>query len=299
MNKKRTMVLVSMALGVIMIFGVAFANAASSPGYDTYKTALKNTRAATSLTAEVTATVTDNGNAVVSGSGSIKANLKNESMSGSASCTAGDKDYTSEVYCQNDQTVTKTNDSEVYNVMQRPERREAADRVRDHDQFEQKYARDVENVIDAFLGNIKDNVVVSDNSDGSKDVSLQLSGNQIPATINALASLAVKTGERQGIEKEDDLSPVAAAIKAQIPQLTDDITIGSVDIKAVIDDRNFIKTQQATVSISGKDAQGASHDLVVTLKADVSDINSTIPDTVDLTGKQVKTLQHNHRGFDQ
>lgn len=58
--------------------------------------------------------------------------------------------------------------------MQRPERGEDIDKAKDDDQFEQSYAKDVENVIDAFLGNIKDNVTVSDNADGTKDVSLQL-----------------------------------------------------------------------------------------------------------------------------
>lgn len=297
MNKKRIMVLVSMALGALLIFGVAFANGASSSGYDTYKTAFKNTRAANSLTAQVTATIRDNGNPVVNGNGGIKANLKDESMSGSASCTAADKNYTAEVYSQKGQTVTKTSDSDVYNVMQRPERCEDNAKVKGDQQFEEKYAKDIENVIDTFLGNIKDNVVVSDNSDGTKDVSLQLSGNQIPATFNALASLAIKNEEHHGMDRKAELSPIATAIKAQVPQLVDDITIGNVDIKALIDDQNLIKSQQMNISISGKDAQGVAHNLLVTVKVDITNVNNTTPDSIDLTGKQVKTLQGHHREF--
>ncbi|MNV85005.1 hypothetical protein D3C71_1789230 [compost metagenome] len=43
--------------------------------------------------------------------------------------------------------------------------------------------------------------------------------------------------------------------------------------------------------MSGKDAQGAEHDVVLRIDMTLSSLNSTTPDTVDLSGKQVENVK--------
>ena len=76
-----------------------------------------------------------------------------------------------------------------------------------------------------------------------------------------------------------------------MPKLTSDISIDSADMKAELDKDNFITSQVGNIVISGKDADGNSHSITVNIDMSMSGFNSTTPDTVDLTGKQVKTIQ--------
>lgn len=296
MNKRRWM-LVSVVVGGLLLFGAAFANASNVSGYDIYKSALKNTRVATNITTQVKVSVTDNDKTVMNVDGTAKMDLKNSNMSSIINGNAGGQSYSMEMYHQDNKVITKNSNSEVYNVINRLPGYKHEPTNKNKEVFKQKYAQDVENVIDTVVGNIKNYVVLNNNSDGSKEVSLQLSGNQIPATANALASLAIKAGTQEGFRHEKSLSPLAADLKAQIPTLVSDITIGNVDIKAQIDSNNFIKSQQMKISITGKDADGVSHNVIVNANLNLSNINQTTPDTVDLTGKQVKTLQpeYGHR----
>ncbi len=297
MKQKRWMVLMSMALGGLMIFGVAFASASGTSGYEVYKTALKNTRAAASMTGQVKVSAVDNGNTIVNLDGSAKMNREAKTMSGAVTAKTGNVTSTSEVYQQDGKVITKASTSDVYNVMERHPGAKQPKPEGDRSQLEQKYAQDVENLIDAVVGNIKNDVTLNTNADGSKEVSLQLSGNQIPAPLNAIASLAIKSGLHE--RANEKMSAAATAIKNNLPQLTDGITLSNIDIKAVVDDQDLIKSQQVILTVSGKDASGASHEVVVTIDLNLSNINQTTPDSIDLTGKQVKTMQPGGRHWEQ
>ena len=88
-------------------------------------------------------------------------------------------------------------------------------------------------------------------------------------------------------------------IKDIMPKLQTDIKISSIDITGDINNDNTIKDQDAAITITGVDAQSVTHTVIIKAHVDLSNINSTTPDTVDLTGKQVKTVTGHFKGEDK
>lgn len=147
-------------------------------------------------------------------------------------------------------------------------------------------------------------MAVDTKTDGSKEIAIQLDNAQIPAVVNALAPIAIKeaTKEENDGEKQDDavhaneLPFKEDFLKNAAPQLTQDIKIEKVSVKATINANNYISHQEADVTVSGKDDSGAAHQVTLHLQADLSGYNSTTPETIDLAGKTVQSLKHDRQG---
>jgi hypothetical protein len=272
---------------------------ADTSGYDVYKSALKNTKTVTSVSVAAQAELKDNGNVLVSANGTAKASLDNKTGSGSVDVTSNGVQQTISFYNQENGTVIKSSASDVYYQNQD----EKGKRGEGKKHNEQDMAPQVESVIDALVGNLKDYVSTNTQSDGSKVVSVELSNAQIPAALNAFAPIAIKQAtnehEHQGKKNEGDQAKLPFAkdfLKGQVPQLTQDIKIEKVAVKATINASNYIEQQQADLTVSGKDANGAAHVVTLHVNADLSGYNSTTPDQVDLTGKNVQQIKHDHKG---
>jgi hypothetical protein len=80
-------------------------------------------------------------------------------------------------------------------------------------------------------------------------------------------------------------------IKNSMPKLIDGISLNSVDMVANIDAQGQITKQTVILKITGKDASGQIHELLINVEINLSGINSTTPDTVDLNGKTVNNIQ--------
>lgn len=287
MNKKLAIGISIIAGGALMA-STALASASGSAGYDAYKAAFKNTRTAASATGTATITVTDNGKVIIQSNDAVKANLQNRTMSGTFEVVFNDQSKTITVYRQNDQTITKASDSDVYNVITgRPGKHIKAADVDKHDPA---LAKDVENIVDLLVGNYQNYITLDNNPDGTKEVSFALAESQVTPLVNAVASLAIREGLQEAAKKHS-ANPVEAAIQAQIPKLVEDIRVANVDVKASINEQDFITKQTADITITGKDAAGQRHEVVVSVDLNLTDINNTTPDTIDLTGKTVKNLQ--------
>ncbi|WP_261808016.1 hypothetical protein [Paenibacillus sp. N3.4] len=120
--------------------------------------------------------------------------------------------------------------------------------------------------------------------------------------MNAIAPIAIKEATKQENdgEKKDNKTnefPVNEDVfKNSAPQLTTDIKIEKVAVKATVNASNYIQHQEADLTISGKDDNGTAHQVVIHVQADLTGINSTTPETIDLTGKTVQQLKHGQEG---
>ncbi|MNC59824.1 hypothetical protein D3C75_1096580 [compost metagenome] len=59
---------------------------------------------------------------------------------------------------------------------------------------------------------------------------------------------------------------------------------------------NELQQQQVDITFTGLDAAGASHTLTASFDVQLSAINGTTPDTIDLTGRQVVQVKADHEG---
>lgn len=283
------MIGIGIAVGGVMMATTALASGLGSNGYDVYKDAFNNTRSVTSMTGTAAITVSDNGNPILRSNDSIKLNRNTQDMSGSFNLTAGNEIKSCLVYRENGQTITKDSDSEIYNVLAlQPDK---VSGKREQTQNNPAAAKDVQNIFNLIAGNFQNYISLNNQANGDKQVSLELSGSQVPALANAVVSLAVDRGMQNMEKSHNPANSAKTALAVQMPKLVSDIALAKVDVVADINSQNLIKEQTANLTVTGKDAAGNSHTLNFSIDVNLFNFNSTTPDKVDLTGKQVKTIQ--------
>ncbi|AWI05823.1 hypothetical protein [Clostridium drakei] len=291
MNKKLVAMVTSLVVGGTVLCGTAYANASQLSGYESYKASVKDTKALKNGTADLKVSVYDNGSDIVDMTANAKINLPSNAMSEVTTVKSSAGNQTFSMYKQDEKNIFKSSSSDVYNVRENKNKN-----VNKKDKVENpEIAKSVETVVDTLVGNMKNNVSVVDNNDGTKKVSINLSENDVTPLVNALTSMAmIKSGGEpmhNGKAGEINLTNV-------LPQLQSNIKIKSVEVTGDINKSDILDNQVGKIVLTGTDAQGKTHEITINATLDLSNINSTTPDTVDLTGKQVNTVTEKFRGRD-
>ncbi|MEI7026240.1 hypothetical protein [Paenibacillus sp. y28] len=299
MKKKWVMLGSVVGISSVVMAATGFSALASTSGYEAYKSALKQTKAVQNVTVQAGASLQDNGLELVRASGNVRIAADNQAASGTAEISANGASQSVSFFKQADQTVVKPGAEETYYVKQWDKAKQGMNSAHKDDP---EVSAQVETVIDALLGNLKDYVAVEDNADGTKQISLQLDNTQLPAVVNAIAPIAIKHATRERPMKQqgsgaEELPFQKNWIQAAAPELTQDIKIENVHLKATVNAANYIEHQEAEVTVSGKDDSGEAHQLTLHVAADLSEFNSTTPETIDLTGKNVQEIKKERRGL--
>jgi hypothetical protein len=305
MKKKWMMMGGAIGISGAIMLTTGFTALASTSGYEDYKAALKATQALGSVTIQGNAVLKDNGSILNEATGSLKANLVGETTSGTVKVTGNNAEQSVSLYALPDGQAWKAADSNTYYVKQdKPE--QGNKKTADNKEESSWMSQQVETVIDAVVGQLKNEVVVNQLSDGSKKISIQLDSAQIPAVVQALAPLAFKklSGEEETKHKVDATEPQdpenlfnKSLLNFKDVTLTQDIQIQSFSLVAVINASNQIERQQASITFVGKDANGVAHTLDANLDVQLSAFNQTTPDSIDLTGKQVQQIKERDHGW--
>ncbi|MFC5406197.1 hypothetical protein [Cohnella soli] len=307
---KKKWIWTSSAIGIssIVMLSTGLTALAGTSGYDDYKAALKSTKALSSVSAQASATLRDNGNVIAEALANVKADLKSESKSGNVKVTNNGGEQYVDLYALPDGQAWKSNATDTYFVKKDRPDSDSEDSGEGTDSS--WIDRQAETVIDALVGNLKNEVTEEANSDGSKKISIALNSMQIPAVVQALAPIAFhklsadrgeRDHEKQDAKDSEERSDPEDLFAKQLFNsidltLTQDIQLKSIDLTADINASGQIERQQASIVFVGKDASGATHELNFSVDAKLSAFNQTTPDTIDLTGKKVQTVQDRHAG---
>ncbi|HEY4429914.1 MAG TPA: hypothetical protein VGN87_02635 [Paenibacillus sp.] len=289
--------------GVIMLATGLTAFAGTS-GYEDYKAALKNTAEnMQSITVQADAILKDNGSVLSQAQGSLKANLPNEAVSGAVKISGSQGSHVFSLYSQPDGQVWKSDASDIYYVKQ-----DIKDKKDQESGTEPKEAvwlsSQEETIMDALIGNLKNEFTSTTDKDGAKHISLQLDNAQIPAVMQALAPVLFKNLS----EEKDHESSKDTAVDSKDPEdliqqnlfdfqaidMTNGVQIQSIRLNADITPANALQHQQLDLTFVGQDEQGASHTLAASLEVQLSAFNATTPESIDLTGKQVQQVKEDH-----
>lgn len=289
MNKKLIMMTTSLAVGGILLFGTALANASQLSGYETYKQSILSIKDLKNGTAIIKASVYDNGSDLLDVSSNVKINLNANTLSEATTIKSGSTTQTSSIYRQDGKTIQKSSDSDVYTVRENMHKNNNELKKTESPEL----TKAVETLVDTLVGNMQNDVVVTENNDGTKKVAINIKENEVTPLINAATSVVAVSSTNPAFHNE---KLGKFDLKSIFPQLVSDVKIKSIDVNGDINKDNVIKDQIAKVVISGSDAQGKNHEITININVDLSNINSTTPDTVDLTGKQVKTITTDFRG---
>jgi len=80
----------------------------------------------------------------------------------------------------------------------------------------------------------------------------------------------------------------ASIVMEKIPELSN-IDVKSIGMTATVDG-NTLKDNKFTVTITGQDENGVSHELTVMFTTTITDIGNTKVDLIDTNGKEVTTI---------
>ena len=145
------------------------------------------------------------------------------------------------------------------------------------DVFQEEEAKDIEKIIDAFVGTMQD-IIQTEEIDNGKMYIGNITDASVPPLVNAITSFALKNG----IISESE------ARRLNIPRPTDNIYLVEASGKAFENQDGILETLIFTASISADDKDGNPHIFSVELDARISDINSTHVAPVNLDGKEVE-----------
>lgn len=286
MNKKFVTLAAGLLIGGTLLSTTAFANANTALGYETYKDALLNMRNVKSMTDTIKVSASDNGDSIMTAQITNKMDKDSQAMSSSIKIKTDDIEKENAVYRQDGKTITKEGDENVYNVIEFEKGQASFHERKPDEKMQEKGVQNLEKIVDALMGSKKDYFVLTNNSDGTKSINVKLSENQISPVVNTIASIIAQNREDAAFNKgqaHDD-------IDVELPILEKDIRVTKVDLTAVIDKNDMIINQKGTLTIAGKDASGKEHVIVINIDMSISNINNTIPDTVNLDGKEVKVI---------
>jgi hypothetical protein len=295
MKKKWWMAGGVLAAGAALFLVSGFSAMAGTSGYDAYKTALKTNLQADSMTNNGKVTFTDNGKTVLTAEFVAKIAQKQGTMSVTARIGNGSAAHDIQVFKQADEVVFKSDDSDTYRKL------ELGAAKWQHRGTEGGPPKHLESVIDALMGNMKERATVHDAPGGGENASLHLSGSQIPAVAKTIGSLLASNlgsfGHGDGPQGGLQADPHGLAdLKAELPHLTQDVQVKQINLDAGIDANHYLDRQTAEFVVTGTDDAGVAHKLVIALDFGLSGFNQTVPDTIDLTGKQVEVVQRDAGG---
>lgn len=297
MNKKIVTMVISLAVGGSLLFATGFANASQLSGYDAYKSAVKDTKNLKNETADIKVSVVDNGSNLVNLSSNVKLDLKSNSMSSVITVTKGTTSQTSNSYRQDGKSISKNSTSDEYLVR--------TNKAKDLNEVAKvqnpTVEKSMEVVVDTLVGNMKDNVTTTDNTDGTKNIAINLSDTDVTPLVNALTQMALirSTNTENANENISNGKNELSGLVNVLPQLQSEIKIQSVSSTGKISKDDIITNQTAKIVVSGKDAQGTQHNLIFNVDLNLSSVNSTTPDKIDLAGKLVKEITNTKRDFEK
>jgi hypothetical protein len=293
MNKKMVLIGLGGVVGSIMLVSSVYAGVGDYKGYDAYKSALKHTSITQSVTGAFDVTVLDNNKSIVSLKSTLKFDSVNHQSSGKVEVKSEKSNQVFELYNQGNKEIIKRSDSEIYTILNTGVQHQN-NRLRVTQQPNIQIANEAENVIDSLVGNLRNEVNLKTNTDGSKQINVELKGTQLPPIVNTITSILIKNGgqemTKQAVQNDNLHGLLNTDFLNQLPKLEKDISIRSVSLTGDITSNDMINHQIAQLTIYGKDASGAGHELSFTFSVTLSDQDQTVPDTIDLTGKPVQTL---------
>jgi hypothetical protein len=282
-GKKRKALIAAFLLGAFLVAGSALADLRDKSGYEQLKDAVKltatnGTENYQSFTAEVSTTLKDNGQVLYAENNLIKYDLANGAKEETTTIKDRDtKDGGRSLYRYSDkkQHIVKSSLEDNYIVTIYQDEKDGPLINKEDNPFNEERFKDMERILDALVGNLKDQVIVTENPDGGKTLSGKLSKEQIPALINALASFMMKqefNGRRDGLIN-----------------LASDVYIKEVWGIAKVNAEGSLENMMGTANISGLDKEGRHHEIGLEIFFQLSDVNTTKVVKPDLSREKVIT----------
>ncbi|WP_141335514.1 hypothetical protein [Paenibacillus sp. tmac-D7] len=284
---KKSISVLSFTIGACVFVSTAFADMALGSGYDRLKNSVKNTSAQmekglNNYTVEALFTLKDNDQTFLQASTFNKIDNEKQASENSTKTQYSNGETTTN-YSYSDQklSIWKSGTDDKYYVTEYPDDIDRGSGNRFDSPFNEKGAPEVEKIVDALVGNLKDYVQVEERPEGGRVYSGSLSEAQVPAVVNAVSSFGIK----QMISDQRRMDR-----NSKLPEIDSDIFVKKVSGTAVENKAGLLENLTGDVILSGKDKSGVQHDLSLNVVLKLSDIGNTKITKPDLTGANVEKV---------
>lgn len=282
-SKKIKTIIVTALTGCMLLSVTVVASASGASGYETYKSAAKNMAVTSNATFSTSFEVKDNGTIDISGNSVEK--LEGANNSSITDIKIGEVTKEIETSRIDGKTIMK-NGENYYSGTSNGNGK--GKNMRGEKKFDASSSKSKlgEMVLDTLVGDVKNQFVV----DGDT-ISVNLEGAQIPELAKLAISAAVEEGNNKKTNNKGETGKdgLKDALNS-IPNLKN-VDIKSLSMTAKVDGSTLTDNSFKIVVI-GDDESGVSHEIEVSVDAAISAVNSTKADSIDTTGKEVKTMQN-------
>lgn len=301
-NKKYLKIGAAVLLSGILLITAVLTSYASSNAYEEFKRLMREEHVQVdSMTLKMDMVTTDNGETVFRAEGNMKADRDAESTSGQFQISMKGEEKDFEVYRNDDTTLFRLNGSE--NWYQTTSTESFSD---NEDQIPRYIHREDmnnnrqlhETLMDAMIGDLKDQITLVE-ANGLRTFSLTLDKGNMPVLVQTIFSAA---------DMHDDIKPHDDAVIANLPaELRNEISdmmdnhdlvdissnklIEKVKVSLTIDEKNQPQNMDLSMEFSGNAKDGTAHVIEVNCSLALSDINTTVPDEVNVDPSLITIIE--------
>ena len=285
---KKSIPILSFVIGASVFVSTAFADMVLGSGYDLLKSSAKHTaeqmeNGLNNYTVEALLTFKVDDHTLFQSSMVNKYDTEKQA----AETTTVDQNSKGETsshysYSDNKLSIWKNGSEDKYYVTEY-QNMGKGNRHMFNNPFEEEGAQEIEKIVDAFVGSLKDYVQVEERAEGGRVFSGSLSEMQVPALVNAVSSFLVKQfiNDRSRVEEN-----------VQIPEIDSDIFVKKITGTAIENKAGLLENLTGHLVLSGKDKNGVQHELKMDVVFKLSDIGSTKVAAPDLTNAEVEKVSH-------
>ncbi len=281
-TKKNTLTLVLvLVLGLTLFTAATVAAGSTDVGYETFKDTMKNLNHEDATSAQVKVSVVDNGDPVFTMKADMVGTKGEEQFSGTVTLSDSDTDKSFEVYGQDDTMYVV--DLLEGNYYQMAGSEDMHGDMEDYDHEDHDITGVEEELMDYFVGDLKDNFVVEEFNDGSKAMTFSMENSEVPTGLNLMIKAAT-SAEHRTDDKRDDMAEMMPFMDGfdhdGAPDLTEDVQLDSVEVTLFVDANDNVTKVSADTAISGRDSDGVDHKLKMTFEAKLG-YEAVVPETID------------------
>ena len=284
MSKNRSLAITALILSAVVFTVTAFADALLGSGYDNFKQAGKKTilslenRTEKSYTSEVTFEFKIDGKTINKEYNKERVDSENnKSDSESVSLEKGIREYSNYNYIDSEQQISKSGDSNTYYVYDRGRQ------VINSASLTEDTLNDIEKIADAIVGNLKNNLQISESDDNGKLYYGTITETEVPVLINAVSSFAIKQSFLSNYRINQNGENIDG-----FPIVKNNISISGAEGKAKQNKNGLITDVEVHLSFVGDDESGMSHNAEIDITFSLYDIGNTVVEKPNLDGKIVE-----------
>ena len=304
-----------LGVGVVVLSAAVFANYDNANGYTTYKNALKQIPFEENVSVNMQVDLELDGASIATAKNTIvydkNSDVSMYETSSTQTVNSETENHQSESYRQNGFSIHTNDYGRGKNYTISRSSRSGLLFSEDDQEMVSKVINFGELLADGFVGDLKNNFVLTGGEDGDKTYEITLTEAQVPAIVNAGVSLVASTMKTS----MDNVNGGVYTSENELDRVLNEIMLSDKDpyvsyanCQLTVNKNDKLTNNKLTGTLTGFDNDGNEHQVTIKINADLYDYGTSQPQGMDLSALpfsftmkdgSVKTVQDLMNGNDR